>query len=909
MFTSLLLLLLVMIGRSRLMIHAFGILRSAAPPLRQGVQKQQRLRQRHLLLLGQTTDCSSWRMTTTRLLSSVGEAATREETYQELQWLSAEIRKHDALYYNDNNNSNNDTTTRISDDEYDALCQREAQICRDFPDLRVQLESSSGLGRQATRYGGRVGNIESTTNNNSVTTTKRPNQNIKRRHLHPMLSLDNIHDTTQLLAWLERIRKKMVSTTTRTVTILTEPKLDGVSLNLYYKRTTPSSHRQEDDDVVFDWQYATTRGDGRMGQNVTTAVDRLVPPRLQGLPASYGTQLEVRGEVVLPQSVFQQQQQQQQDAAVNNNETTTTKKMFSNARNAASGILLRSSRRLNETKSAAGTVEEDDGWRSKLCFYAYDLLVPTHVGLDLIDSRQRLQSLGFCVPQPTVTTTLTLPDDNHSNETAWTESDISHMLDYYQALRQHREDPLHDDDSSSANHPNHFQWGDYDMDGCVHKVSDFALRTALGNSNRAPRWAMAHKFPSTAAVTELLDVIVQVGRTGALTPVAFLKPVSLNGVSIQRATLHNFGHMRHILGGDCIARGTPVLVRRAGDVIPQVVSVVGEHEPTTDSKDSISLATPTQCPACKSDVLVEDKKTADEKSVGQVIRCGGPPLLCPPRAVSALQHAYSRDALDVSGLSEARIQHLMDADLLRLPGDVFLLDDSKIDAIAQLDGWGEKSARNLVASAHKVSTDGVSLARFIYSLGIRYAGVHSSAILASVYGTVDAFLNNLEEEQDLDVSQINYTSFEILRQEGEATKGIGPALLSSLAAFSKEEELVQAAKHLSQHLVVHADETSARTTVGQASSATTGDDKNPLRGLSVVFTGTLAGMSRSLAQETAKRMGAKATPARVSKATDLVVAGDKGGKKLEEAAKLGIRVMYASEFLELARPYTPASKT
>jgi DNA ligase (NAD+) len=459
-------------------------------------------------------------------------------------------------------------------------------------------------------------------------------------------------------------------------------------------------------------------------------------------------------------------------------------------------------------------------------------------------------------------------------------------------------------------------WGDYDMDGCVHKISEQTFRKTLGASNRSPRWAIAHKFPPLSAVTTLLDIDVQVGRTGALTPVAILEPVDLRGVTVQRATLHNFIHMRQVLGGvDRIPKGSTVLVRRAGDVIPQVVQRVGQQDSSGDTNaEFISLDTPTTCPACGSKTIVDiDNKTSADgnATAGQILRCGGPQLLCPPRAVAALAHAYSRDAFDITGLSEARIMQLMDADLLKIPSDVFALanDQAKLDTISELDGWGPKSAQNVARVASRVALDGVSLSRFIYSLSIRYAGVHSSALLAAVYGNVDTFLNDVERAakigNDSGAEEHEQESFAVLREETEATKGIGPVLLSSLEAFAMEEDLVEAARELARLVRVIDDTSQALLQSFDNDAAPT--EAKPLFGMSVVFTGAMAELSRSEAKKLAIKMGAKSTPGTISKTTSLVVAGAKAGKKIDQATKLGVRVIDADEFEAMVKVFQDAS--
>lgn len=536
--------------------------------------------------------------------------ATGEEgespSYKEFTRLAQEIRRHDALYYNNGK-------TELKDDEYDALVQREAEFCRAYPELLERYQDESGLGRQATRYGGRVGVAVS-------------QQQLRHTHLRSMLSLDNVHTNEQLMQWLERIRTKLIVDVT-TLTIVTEPKLDGLSLSLRYT--------QSRDGKRYELDWASTRGDGTEGQDVTNAVHSLhsIPQELVVEDAS--TLFEVRGEVILPTSAFQSLQTN-----------------FSNARNAASGILLRKSKGLNQ---------EDQQLRSQLRFYAYDIVTTDESRFidDGVQLRSMLTDWGFNVPRPIQVSTLQLVKG-----TEWNQTDVQPLLDYYHDLEQHRQ-------GLAAK----FDWGDYEMDGVVHKVSQLSLRTQLGNTNRSPRWAVAHKFPAETALTSLLGLDVQVGRTGALTPVALLEPVDIAGVSVRRATLHNFGFVQELMGGMSVPVGTKVLVRRAGDVIPQVVQRVLEDESKVNDT-TISLKAPDECPACGSPTKVE-KLSAKNSTEGQVVRCGGPSLSCPPRAVGVLAHAFCRDALDVSGLSEARIQQLLDANMLRIPADLFRLVANK----------------------------------------------------------------------------------------------------------------------------------------------------------------------------------------------------------------------------------------
>jgi DNA ligase (NAD+) len=778
--------------------------------------------------------------------------------YQELTWLSAEIQKHDDLYYN--------SQPEISDDDYDALVQRETFIVQTYPELLQQLEHEHGGKQQATREE-RIG-AKVLSNTRFV---------VKRHHLRKMLSLDNVHDTKQLMQWLDRVHKKTMilnnNETSLVIRILSEPKLDGLSCSLRYER--------DDDRTTYTLKWAATRGDGSQGQDVTEAMRRIQALPLQ-LDKKINTthlsdRIEVRGEVVFPKTAFEE----------------TQLANFSNARNAASGILLR---------------KEDDvetqQLREQLHFLAYDLVTATNeeTSIESTNVRDCLEAWGFAVPQPAMETELTINADE-----PWNVTHVSEILDYYNDLEKHR-------NGKEAS----LQWGDYDMDGCVHKVIGSSQRILLGNSNRAPRWAIAHKFPPLTAITGLQAIEVQVGRTGALTPVAILDKTLLNGVTIQRATLHNFQHMQQLFGNsESVPQGTKVFVRRAGDVIPQVVAMVSQEvakDPSNNLIESIDLSAPKTCPACGSQTVFDPSPTKANDSTennnnstdsltantGQVLRCGGPPLLCQPRAVQALQHAYSRDALDVQGLSEGKIRQLMNVGYIKLPSDVFVVakNAERLLELAELSGWGNRSAEVLAESANRVALNGVDLSRFIYSLGIRGVGVHVSSLLAAVYGTVEDFLKDMEVATlpQENGSDDNSTTFARLREETEMTKGIGPTVLQNLESFAKEKILLESAVELAQRIQVIA-------MPSDASTSTIREGGGPFQGQVVVFTGSLADMTRSEAQTLAKAMGASSTPSTVSRLTNTVVVGAKGGKKQREAEALGIQTLSQDDFFALVKEY------
>ncbi len=798
--------------------------------------------------------------------STTSEISTEEAIYQDLQWLSREIRRHDELYYSQQ--------PELSDDEFDALVQREEKLGDEYPLLLQRLQEESGLGVAATRKG-RVGEYKEIAAPIQTDKFLQKEPRLKRKHLSPMLSLDNVNNNEQLWAWLKRIPKVLdewdAVEPTR-VTIITEPKLDGVSLSLRYQR-------QEKDvsEPSYELQWATTRGDGQQGQDVTPAVlfmKETIPSHFTTKHTYLPNVIEIRGEVVLPNKAFESL------TAMIPNAT------FTNARNAASGILLRKDSGIESDRI------ESQQLRSKLRFYAYEMVGDPQEQRMAFDGnvvQDMLAEIGFSIPLPVAKTDFDLISTDTMND--WSNETIAPMLSYYHSLQAHR-----DEQKATKG----FDWGDFEMDGCVHKVAQYQIRQLLGRSMKSPKWAVAHKFPPRAVVTKLLDISVQVGRTGALTPVAILEPVEVGGVTIQRATLHNFGHLQQIFGGSEAPIGTSVLVRRAGDVIPQIVQRVGEPH-STIHETMISLEAPTRCPACGSPVIVEDVASL---GIGQVIRCGGPPLLCPPRSVTSMAHAFSRDAMDVSGLSEARIQQLIDAGLIRFPGDIFQFGDEEWNQVQELPGWGPKSCQNLRSACQHVASTGISLSRFIYCLGIRHLGKHSSELVAGCYTTKEGFLGAIDAavawtEPDSE-DEVQATTHPFSALQGQL--GIGPVLLQSLMSFAKNKELVGAAKDLGKAIMVTDEEQGVETPLSDKSRIDEASKRRlPWKGFRVVFTGSIPGFSRTEAQKCAKLLGAKATPTSVSKSTDLVVVGEKGGKKLAQAQSFGTQIMSAEEFASLVQ--------
>ena len=540
---------------------------------------------------------------------------------------------------------------------------------------------------------------------------------------------------------------------------------------------------------------AATRGDGEEGENVTANVRTIkaIPHRLKG---DVPTVLEVRGEIYMDKSEF---------AALNARQEAEGKPVFANPRNAAAGSL----RQLDPNVTAS----------RPLHFFAYawgeiEGAMPAETQHGMVAAFKRM---GF----PT-------------NPLMKRCESLDEMLAVYRGIEAQR-----------ASLP-------YDIDGVVYKVDDLALQRRLGFISRSPRWATAHKFPAEKATTTLLDIDIQVGRTGALTPVAKLEPVTVGGVVVSNATLHN---------EDEIARkdvriGDTVIVQRAGDVIPQILGFVPEKR-TANAKP---YQFPTLCPICGSHAVREaDPKTGELEAVR---RCTGG-LVCPAQAMERLRHFVSRDAFDIEGLGEKQIEAFYRDGIIARPQDIFTLEARDARSLKKLkdrEGMGETSARNLFAAIAARRT--IALNRFIFALGIRHVGETNAKILARHFRAVEKLRDATEEELT-------------------AIEGIGPVVAGSITDFFAEEHNREVVDALLKDVTPEAPEAVATD--------------SPVAGKTIVFTGALERMSRDEAKAMAESLGAKVSGS-VSKKTDLVVAGPGAGSKLADARKHNVEVIDEDEW-------------
>ena len=532
---------------------------------------------------------------------------------------------------------------------------------------------------------------------------------------------------------------------------------------------------------------AATRGDGTTGEDITANIRTIRNIPLQLLMDNPPARLEVRGEVFMPHAGFERLNQ----LALEKGEKT-----FANPRNAAAGSLRQLDPKITSKRP--------------LVLNAYSIGIAE--GVDLpnthYDRLQWLKSIGIPVN----------PEIRLCNGT-------DEVLDFYRDIQNKR---------SSLG---------YDIDGTVLKINDIALQEKLGFISKAPRWAIAYKFPAQEELTRLNDVEFQVGRTGAITPVAKLEPVFVAGVTVSNATLHNGDEIERL----DIAIGDTVVIRRAGDVIPQIIGVLHDRRPA----DARPIIFPKTCPVCDSAIVrIEGEAVA---------RCTGG-LFCAAQRKEALKHFVSRKAMDIDGVGGKLIEQLVDRELVHTPADLFKLD---LTTLTRLERMGTKSAENALASLEKAKN--TTLARFIFALGIREVGEATALNLANHFKTLEALQN---------------ADLEALQQVPD----VGEVVANRILAFWHEPHNVSVVNDLiAQGVHWETVETKEVT-------------ENRFKGKTVVLTGTLTQMGRNEAKALLQDMGAKVSGS-VSAKTDFVIAGDAAGSKLTKAQELGVAVLTEEEFL------------
>ncbi|MDW8291182.1 MAG: NAD-dependent DNA ligase LigA [Armatimonadota bacterium] len=601
-------------------------------------------------------------------------------------------------------------------------------------------------------------------------------------HRQPMLSLDNAFGAEELRAFDQRIKRFLGMPADERIEYVAELKIDGLAISLTYV------------DGVF--VTGATRGDGLQGEDVTQNLRtiRAIPLRLrQPAPTSLFEEsavpipalVEVRGEVYLTHDEFRR---------INEEREQTGEPTFANPRNAAAGSV----RQLDPQVTA----------RRRLSLFAYGIGALEGATFDTHwQILQTLKAWGFPV-----------------NPHAKVCSGIEEVVAYCEQWTARREE-LH-----------------YDVDGVVVKVNSLLMQQDLGYVQRSPRWAVAYKFPAQQARTRILDVRWQVGRTGALTPVAIMEPVEVGGVTVSRATLHN---------EDEIARkgvmiGDVVVIQRAGDVIPEVVSVVEEER----DGDEQPIVRPQTCPECGAPV---------EKPAGEAVaRCVN--LACPAQIVERIRHFTSRNAMNIEGFGDKWVQRLFEEGIIRDPADLYYL---KKEDLLPLERMGEKLAENLLGAVERSKQ--VPLSRFIYALGIRQVGERAAQLLAEYLGSLEALMNATEEQ---------------LMQVPE----IGPATAREIVQFFRREEN----RHVIQKML----------DAGVTPIAERQKRSDAFAGLTFVFTGALQRFTREEAEALVRELGGKASGS-VSRQTSYVVVGASPGSKYQRALQLGVPVLSEEEFLQM----------
>ena len=532
-----------------------------------------------------------------------------------------------------------------------------------------------------------------------------------------------------------------------------------------------------------------TRGNGAVGEDVTANLRtiREVPLRLQGSDKSHPPLIEIRGEVYFPFDAFER---------LNDERTKAGEPVFANPRNSAAGSL----RQQDPAVTAA----------RPLRFFGYAYAVPGAKALPFDTQSELLKTLGsWGIP--------TAPHHKHCRTLAEVNAHAHSIETRVRAELN------------------------FGIDGIVVKVESLALQAELGDAGREPRWAIARKFAADIAETTLLAIEVNVGRTGKINPYAVLEPVEVGGTTVSRATLHNY----ELIKAKDLREGDVVMLRRAGDVIPQVIGPVPEKRDKRHPPPVPKI--PARCPACGAKVRASEKDLFCDND-----RCEG-------RRLEAIVHFASRGAMDIDGLSYARIEQLLDAGLIHDVADLYDLNEADI---AGLERFAEKSAQSLVEAI--AASKKQPLSRLLFGLGIRHVGAEAAALLARNFGTLDAIAKAGVEEI-------------------EAVYGIGPTIAASVHEFFRDVRVAKLVERLRSH----------KLTLAEAARAASGDS---FRGLTVVITGTLPTLSRTEAKAMIQDAGGRVTDS-VSKATSLLVVGAEAGSKLDKATELGVPVIDEAELL------------
>jgi len=666
--------------------------------------------------------------------NTTGRAAARAEE------LRVELRRHEHLYYVMD-------APVISDAEFDALMNELKRLETEHPELLTPDSPTQ-------RVGGK------------------PAEGFKKvRHSRPMLSLDNAYTEEELRDWDRRVRGLAGNLP---VEYTTELKLDGLSIALHYETQNDGGARLA---------YGLTRGDGQIGEDVTSNIRtiRSVPLKISGeqlkksgVPADF----EVRGEVVMPAAAFLKMNEEREKQGL---------PPAVNPRNAAAGTLR--------------TVEPSIVAQRRLDLYAYFLLSGgEYLAIGQEATLDALTALGFRVN----------PHRGRVHK-------VEEMLAYIRSAEERRA-----------------KLG-YEIDGVVLKVDSQATRQRLGYTGRAPRWAIAYKFSAEQAITQMKDILISVGRSGKLTPTAYLNPVFVGGATISRATLHNADWIERM----GLRIGDWVKVERGGDVIPKVAAIVEDAE---HPRGTHRFVYPTICPEC-GNAVVREEGEADYRCVN---------IDCPALLRGTLEHWGSRGVMNIEGLGEAAVAQLRERELVRSVADLYKLTREQL---MELERFGEKSASTLLREIEQSKHAG--LARVLMGLGIRFVGERTAELLAQEFGSIDAIMNASAEEL-------------------ERVEEVGSRISRSIVEFFT--------RPANRELIEHLHSAGVKMTAEKKQRST------ELAGLTFVLTGTLPNISRDQAKAMIEAAGGKVSGS-VSKKTNYVVAGEEAGSKLDKAQELKVPVL------------------
>ncbi len=622
-------------------------------------------------------------------------------------------------------------------------------------------------------------------------------------HRIPMLSLSNVFSEQELHDFEKRVENRLISQAfefTSPIAFVCEPKLDGIAVSLIYR----NGHLEQ----------AATRGDGATGEDITQNIRTIptIPLVLRGDDCP--PLLEVRGEVFMEKGRF---------AQMNERALAAGEKLFANPRNAAAGSLRQLDARITAQRPleiycyGVGAVENRQG-------EPVDLLPHRHSEI-----LAQLKRWGFRI-----------------NPEIAVHAGAKGCMTYYERLLKKR-DALA-----------------YEIDGIVYKVDDRALQGVLGSVSRAPRWATAHKFPAQEEITRLQEVEFQVGRTGAITPVARLEPVAVGGVTVSNATLHNMDEIARL----DLHIGDTVVIYRAGDVIPKVVRSLPARRP----KEAKPIIFPDACPVCGSDIDLPEGEA--------VARCSGG-LVCTAQLKEGIKHFASRKALDIEGLGDKLVEQLVDTGLIVTVADLYRLE---CEPVAALERMAEKSAHNLLNALEKSKS--TTLQRFLYALGIREVGEATALNLARHFGSLEALMAVVLKEEAADEAQGAQDAL-------LDVPDVGPIVAEHIVLFFRQAHNREIIDQLRERGVQW-----EKLTPSTEEEGDKGDqERHPWSGKTFVLTGTLQALTRSEAKERLQALGCKVAGS-VSKKTDVVVAGAAAGSKLAKAESLGIEIWDEARLLD-----------